>query len=377
MINFRQFEFFQADHFHSQLNVIVGPNAQGKTSLLEALSLITQLKSFRTNKSAELIKNNQTQSSIKVEITKPTATDILVSLEQNQKQIRMDSQKISSRSKYQFLGSSVSFIPDDLYLIKGSPEGRREYIDSIAVSAYPQSSSVFQQFQKILKQRNQLLKKFKQGSEDPVQLRLWTKQYITSAVQVYEQRQKIIEELRPMLNEVYQQLFRSNEDLNLSYEHGYSKSVPDFEDIELRLLRVSEAEKAVGYSLVGPHRDDLSFSLRSLDARNFASQGQTRSLVVAMKIAQLELIRRYRGIDPILLLDDIISELDDQRVAALVEYLSDYSGQLFVTTAEIDKLKKMHQSFPAFNLIELTPADPKMQQSASLKSFQNPEIQPI
>lgn len=333
----------------------MGKNAQGKTSILEALSLITQLKSFRTNTSAELIQHGQSQASVLVDITLPTSGKVAIGLESGGRpRIKVDDKIISGKSKYPYLGSSVSFVPDDLLLIKAGPEARRSYIDDIVVLVDPQTVKTYQQFQKILKQRNRLLKEFKEGRGESSHLKVWTDQFIDLSVQIYEQRFLILQKLNRILPEIHERLFQVSESLKVKHDHGYESERVDQNDLRSRLSRLEEAEKAVGYTLVGPHRDDFQFFLQNLNARHFSSQGQTRSLVIALKIAQLEITREARNTNPILLLDDIISELDEERTKALISYLSNYSGQLFVTTAEVDKLKDLHQLFPDFKLIDLS-----------------------
>jgi len=370
LIHLRHFDRFEVQGFDPQLNVIVGKNAQGKTSILEALSLVTQLKSFRSHRLDELIQRGQTQMSVTVELDRPTKSRLLIGVEGNRKKIRLDDKIISSTMQYEFLGSSVSFVPDDLYLLKGGPDQRREFFDHLIVTLDPGARATFRNFQKSLKQRNSLLKRIRDGERLTGELDLWTAQYIEAAERVYSLRQNIIRQVSEAVQLVYQSLFNVSETLQLNYEHGYSSAEFNRDDIELRLDRRREAEAAVGYTLVGPHRDDIQFLINDLDVRSYASQGQTRSLIIALKISQLELTRKQLGIDPILLLDDIISELDEERVHTLISYLAQYPGQLFVTTAESDKLKKLHEQFSSFQLIELSGSPNRLK--SPLKASLNP-----
>jgi len=342
------------NEFHPQLNVIVGKNAQGKTTILESLSLVTQLESFRSSDVSELIKHGEMQASCTVDLSAPTKSRVLIGLENKKKTIRIDETKILSKSKYNLLGTSVTFVPDDLYLIKGGPEARRKFFIQLAVNLDPSSVQIYQQYERNLRQRNRVLKEMKDGASVGDHLEVWTDQFITSAVQVYEQRFKILEKLRQVLPSIYQKLFNVSELIEIIHDHGFDENLPRRGAIERRMSCLKEAEIAIGYSLVGPHRDDFKFNLNSLNARQFASQGQTRSLVIALKISQLELTREDAYSSPLLLLDDIVSELDETRTLALVNYLADYDGQLFVTTAESSKLKTLHSQFASFKLIDLT-----------------------
>lgn len=344
----------------------MGENAQGKTSILEALSLITQLKSFRASSISELINQGEDQASVSVSLSKPTASDILIGLEGNKKSIRVDGKKIASKAKYDFLGTSVSFVPDDLYLIKGGPDQRREYIDQLAINLDPNVSSKFTHFQKTLRSRNRLLKDFKEARGDEEQLELWTDQFMSAAFEIYKTRQACLNKIRAILPKIHAELFQVDEAIKIEYDNGYETEVPTVDEYQQRLDRLKEAERAVGHTLAGPHRDDIKFDLDKLSARSFASQGQTRSLVIALKIAQLELTQEARQWSPLLLLDDIISELDEKRTEALVNYLASYAGQLFVSTAESNKLKALHQKFSQFKLIDLASVSGKAQSFGSV-----------
>jgi len=337
----------------------------GKTSILEALSLLTQLKSFRSAKSSELIQNGYSQSSVSAELEKPTVSRVLLALEGNQRRVQIDEKSVLSRAKYPFIGGSVTFSPDDLLLIKGGPEGRRDFLNELCIALNPAFGLVWKKYEKILKQRNLLLKMLKERKAHLDSLVPWTQGLIEAAVPIYQERAQTVKILRETMGEIYRSLFGVQETISTRYEHRL-ELIPDcFDTQEIerllveKLNRYAEAEIASGYSLVGPHKDDLSLSINDLEARSFASQGQIRGLVIALKVAQLELTKKFRTFTPILLLDDIISELDDSRVQALVSYLSDYPGQLFVTTAEVSKVRSLHSQFQGFKVINLGEKSPE------------------
>jgi len=338
----------------------VGPNAHGKTTILEALSLATNLRSFKTSSSSELIRKGETQSLVSVQLEKPTASKITVGLEGNRKSVRVDEKAIASRARYPFLGGSLSFSPDDLMLIKGSPENRRDFLDSFSISLNPQYDSVLQKYSKVLKQRNALLKSIKEGKAFFEELPLWTESLIEAAIPIYQERYRAVALLNQNLPDVYRQLFHTTEKIRFQYGHRFASDISEERSqIENQLIeklnQVAVGETATGYTLVGPHKDDLEIFIDDLDCRTYGSQAQTRGLVIALKVTQLELSRHHRSWSPLLLLDDIISEFDDHRVHSLVDYLSQYPGQLFVTTAEINKVKALHSQFSAFKVIDLSP----------------------
>lgn len=335
------------------MNIFVGPNARGKTTILESLALITSLKSFRTSKNLELIQNGKTEASVTIKLYTPTASKIVLAIEAHRKAIKMDEKQITPRSKFPFLGSSVSFGPDDLYLIKGGPDGRRDFLDELSIGLDPSVLKIIQRFERVLKQRNKLLNLIKNGGSCFEEYSIWTKEFLDAAIPLYKERFKTVSILNEKLNKIFKDLFQINESVSVTYKHSLSTEDDVAGALSEKIDQLSDAEKAVGYTLVGPHRDDLIFKIDQMEARDYASQGQIRGIVIALKVAQLELTRDHRNWSPILLLDDIISELDDQRVEALVEYLSNYPGQLFVTTAEVNKVKALHSKFSGFKLVDL------------------------
>lgn len=332
----------------------MGNNAQGKTSILEALYLITQLKSFRSSVLQELVHHGAEESSVSVDLSQPLPTKILFGFSSKKKHLKIDDKIVAQRAKYPFLGTSVSFSPDDLSLVKTGPEARRDFLDSLSINLQPDHVQTYQQFQKLLSQRNRLLKSFKEGSRDFSSLELWTVAYVDQALLIYEIRKQSIQKLSVYLPEIYERLFSSGEEIELKYLNQFEGATPQKEAFLERLRTRQEAEIAVGYTLVGPHRDDLEIELGGLSAKAYGSQGQCRSLVIALKVAQLELTRAAQSLAPILLLDDIISELDESRVRSLVRYLAAYPGQLFLTSVEKEKLESLRSNFSDFQITELS-----------------------
>ncbi len=335
------------------MNIIIGPNAEGKSTILESLSLLTNLKSFRTHKNSEIISNEKNQASVTADLLSPTRSRVLVGFDGTKRIIKVDNQEVKSQSKHPFLGGSVTFSPDDLSLIKGSPDQRRNFIDDLGVQLDPTYSKILQRFDQVLKQRNKLLKSIKNGHFSFEEYALWTEKFVEAATPVYELRIQFVKTLNEILPEIYQRIFGTSENVSTTYQHGLLSDDFTSEALYEKINQLGEAERALGYSLVGPHRDDLEFRINGLEAKACASQGQIRGLVIALKVSQLELTRAFRNWSPLLLLDDIISELDDTRVRNLVDYLSVYPGQLFVTTAEVDKVKALHRQFSGFKVIDL------------------------
>lgn len=327
--------------------------------------MATNLRSFRTVRSVELIQTGQTQGLISVQLEQPTASKISIGLEGNRRSVRVDEKAIASKSKYPYLGASLSFSPDDLMMIKGGPDLRRHWFDDVIRSINPGYEVFLSKYEKVLKQRNSLLKSLKERKAFFEELPLWTESLIEAAIPIYLERQKVTKLFLETMQPLYQQLFNTTEIISLHYAHRFPEEFTEDSQLVERLLidklnSLAEAELAVGYSLAGPHKDDFEFRINSMDARTFGSQGQTRGLVIAAKVAQLELSRKFRTFSPVLLLDDIISELDDTRVQALVKYLATYPGQLFVTTAEVNKVRSLYELFGDFKVIDLGQSTPSI-----------------
>ena len=343
------------DNLDSQLNVIVGPNARGKTSVLEAISLITHWQSFRTNRSQELIQEGKNELSVTAEILNPVRCRVVFGVNKDKRLVTMDGKSVGSKSKYDFLGGSVTFCPDDLLMIKSGPDLRRDFLNQLGWSLDSQYSKTLQNFERVLKQRNKLLKAIRDGRFSFEEYSIWTEKFVEAAVPLYEQRLQLTKTLNRILPQIYKSLFNTpNEEVSVVYDYSLSEHSSISEALYQKINQLGEAERAVGYSLVGPQRDDILIKLNGLEAKTYASQGQIRGIVIALKIAQLELTKSYRSWQPVLLLDDIISELDETRTEALMSYLSSYAGQMFLTTPEASKVKHFQERFSGFKTIDLT-----------------------
>ncbi len=321
---------------------------------MEALSLFTHWQSFRTFKFQELIQEGKTEASVTVDLLNPERARIVFGMDSSRRQVLIDGKLVGSKSKYPFLGGSVSFCPDDLYMIKGGPDLRRQFLNELGWSINPGFSKTLQNFERVLKQRNKLLKSIKDGSFSFEEYSIWTEKFIEAAIPVYEYRFELVKLLNQHLPSMYRQLFGTErEDVSVVYDHGLPTDQFIAEALLQKMNQLGIAERAVGYSLVGPHRDDLVLKIGDLDARSYASQGQIRGLVIALKVVQLELTKTHREWQPLLLLDDIISELDERRVESLMGHLAAYAGQLFLTTAEVSKIKAFQGQFAEMKVIDI------------------------
>ena len=322
--------------FTNNLNVIIGQNAQGKTNLLEAIFLCAIGKSPRTNKDKDLVKWNSTFAKITLEISKKIGKkNIEMYLFTNQnKAIKID--KIPIKKIGELLGTfnAIYFSPDELKLIKESPEERRRFMD-IDLCQFDKSYYYnLNHYNKVLMQRNKLLK-----TPDKNVLRdtlpIWDEQLASYGASLIMARLKLIENLKVYANKIHKYLTSDNENLEISYQ-GYTANTEN----ELKILLLKKIEENLekdinlGYTTVGPHRDDIKITANNIDLRSFGSQGQQRTASLTLKLAELEFFRENLGEYPVLLLDDVLSELDENRQNKLLNFVK--SIQTIITCTDFD-----------------------------------------
>ncbi len=315
-------------------NVFWGQNAQGKTNLLEGIYLLGVLKSFRAQRNDELIGLDHATARLEAAVTTAGVERHLdLRLSPQGKQIRLDGKGV--RRAGEVLGTlrPILFSPEEVSLVKGSPGGRRDLIDRALLQVDPGYLERFQKFLQILRQRNRLLK---DGAAER-QLAPWSENYIVAAAAVRADRFRYTEELRPALQQAYRFIAQGGEEADLVYP-----APPDLDfTSELRgaIDRCRVGERRLGQTQVGPHRDDPRFLVNGRPLRLFGSQGQQRCFILAFKAAQIEHLEQQTGEPPVLLLDDITSELDSQRKSYLFDFLRERRGQVFITTTDPDSLR--------------------------------------
>lgn len=313
------------------MTILAGPNASGKTNAIEALQLLTALTSFRNARAIDLIRQGQTSASAQIHLTGPNR-ELDVALQVS----RSDDINGGSSKKYIYNGKkrsskdlrgmipSVTFTPDDLELAKGSNKHRRRELDVLGGQVNPNYYQIVRDYEKVLRQKNRLLK-----DEAPMPLiEAADEVFQTVAKQLTNYRHSLFDRLLPHIAAYYSSFGGDNESLSGTYIEGRDAAE------EERIPSLFE-EAAAKRALAGPHLHAIEFFINGLSVRDFASQGQQRSLVLAIKLAQSDLINEILGQLPVLLLDDVMSELDGERRRALVKELLE-DRQTFITTANID-----------------------------------------
>lgn len=328
--------------FSPGLNVVYGNNAQGKTNLLEAIYFLATGRSHRTSRDSELIQDGQTELLVQATVARSTG-ELFLELGyglERRKQLRIN--QIPEKRVARLVGSiaAVLFSPDDLQLVKGPPGGRRRFMD-IELSQISQTYlHHLISYNKVLAQRNVVLKS---GHSDKALLEIYEQQLIEYGSQIVIRRREAVQTLSGIAERYHGILSEGKEHLRIVYQNSLGldaesqsyQVVADGLTAQFSERRSEEVRRQT--TLVGPHRDDLSFFINEKDVRLFASQGQQRTVVLALKLAELEYMHEQIGEPPVLLLDDVASELDPQRRHYLLSTVQ--SGiQTFISCTDLEDL---------------------------------------
>lgn len=324
------------------VNVFIGPNAQGKTNLLEAIFVLALTKSHRTSKDKELIGWNADAARVSGEADRRYGSVKLELLFSSQgKKAKING--LEQRKLSEFIGTLnvVMFAPEDLEIVKGAPGVRRRFLDMEIGQMQPSYLHAHQQYGKVLMQRNHYLKHASPGTAHPM-LEVWNEQLASYGVKMIQKRQSFIQKLQKWAAAIHEGITGGNEALTVSYApsldcDGTEDESVLFERFMVKLSQMREQELRRGATLVGPHRDDLSFAINGKEAQTYGSQGQQRTAALSLKLAELELVHEEIGEYPVLLLDDVLSELDRSRQTQLIETFQS-KVQTFITTTGLESV---------------------------------------
>ena len=346
--NFRNFED-QTFNFLPEGALIHGKNGVGKTNLLEAISYFAFGKSVRNSKDIELI--NFSKAFFRIEGNFKISSQeyhISSAADRKKKVIKLNQSNISRVSElYQYL-KVVYFSPEDINIIGGPPLYRRNFIDQ-AISQYSYSYiDLMRSYNRILKQRNALLK----TDYDSAEKKSWDMQFTKLCTEIVEERLKYLKEFIPLLIDYYKDISGNREVLSISYKYSFPYNGDDYQDEIFSHLQNSE-EQEIHYerTLCGPHLDDVSFLINDHPARSFGSQGQQRVAAISLKLCEIQVLKDRLSTDPVLLLDDVLSELDIERRKKLVGIING-RFQTFVTATNISYLDKLDIDFGSRFLVK-------------------------
>ncbi|MDG2616915.1 DNA replication/repair protein RecF [Thermoleptolyngbya sichuanensis XZ-Cy5] len=347
-LHLRQFRNYrdQAVSFAAPKTILVGDNAQGKSNLLEAVELLATLRSHRSNRDRDLVQQGAEEGSIAARLNRDSGSvDLgLVLRSSGRRTVSLNGQTL--KRQVEFLGtmSAVEFSSLDLELVRGGPGHRRQWIDTLLTQLEPVYAHLLQQYTLALRQRNALLKQFSSRTEaaiplDRAQLAVWDAQLATLGTRVIRRRARAIARIAPLAEFWHRDISGSRESLEIRYAPSVPMEKDDPTLIQQAFLEKIRqraiAEQVQHTTLVGPHRDEIEFTINHTPARQYGSQGQQRTLVLALKLAELKLIESVVGEPPLLLLDDVLAELDPKRQHKLLDTIQD-RFQTLITTTHLD-----------------------------------------
>lgn len=342
--NFRNYTKLNID-LNSNINIIYGNNAQGKTNLLESIYYLAMTHSHRLSNDEGVIKYDTNLCKIKGIIKDDkikTALEIII--QDKNKILKIDNNEIKKINDYiNYKFDIIIFYPEDLDIIKGSPMERREFINSELIQISNNYYKILNDYNKLLKIRNDLLKKIASGKKvDESYFKIITEKFIDKAVIIYRMRSKFIFEINQYCEKIYKNLAKIN-----SFEVIYQPNIEidNFEAINIKNILYENFKKSYEKELIlcstmfGPHRDEFIFSLDGKNIKEFGSQGQQRMAILSVKLAEINIFEKYKGHKPTILLDDVFSELDDIKKNNLLKYLKK-DMQVVITTTDLKKIDK-------------------------------------
>lgn len=347
--HYRNYQEISAE-FSPKLNIFIGNNAQGKTNFLEAIYFLALTRSHRTRTDKELIHFDQTNFRLGGKIIRLNGSAQLeINLTDKGRVTKINSLKQAKLSDYVGTMMVVLFAPEDLQLVKGAPNLRRKFIDIDLGQIKPVYLADLSQYNHVLKQRNAYLKA--QQKIDTNYLSVLDEQLAQYGSRVIEQRLEFIKQLNQEACKHHQAISNNLETLTLEYHSSIDFS--EKQNIVKQFINTLEKNRDRDIfrknTSVGPHRDDIHFFINNMDA-NFASQGQHRSLILSLKMAEVSLMKHLTGDNPILLLDDVMSELDNTRQTRLLETVIKENVQTFITTTSLDHLSELPDDIKTFKV---------------------------
>ncbi len=340
--NYRNYEKLSLI-FDEHTNIFFGNNAQGKTNILESIYVACTTKSHRRSKDSEIIRFESESSHIRLILEKKQISyRIDMQLGQRKKKsVAINLLPIRKASELLGVANIIFFSPEDLNIIKNGPQERRRFVDMELCQLDKMYLSDLVNYQKCLNQKNKLLKdisgRLRGDSEVYGTLDIWDEQLRMYGSRVIERRRRFIDDLCPILKEKHTFLTGGNEKIDLIYEPNI-----DIDNYETKLAQSRSKDLKYGTTTVGPHRDDINFLIKNWDLRKYGSQGQQRTASLALKLSEIELVKKAIKDTPVLMLDDVLSELDKNRQDCLLQSIE--GVQTFLTCTGLDEFVRNHFS---------------------------------
>ena len=329
--NFRNYENLELS-FEKGTNILYGDNAQGKTNVLEAVYLSATTKSHKGSKDKEIIRFGQDEAHIRTNLDKE-GMEYRVDMhlkKSKSKGIAVNGQHLKKAAQLLGLLNVVFFSPEDLSIIKNGPSERRRFVDMELCQIDKYYLYNLNQYNKIVNQRNKLLKDFYHNTDIYETLHVWDMQLVTYGKQIIERRKEFVDQLNEIIYGIHKNLSGGREELVIVYEPD-----TEAENFEYELQKFCEKDIKYKMTSVGPHRDDFSFVVNGVDIRKYGSQGQQRTAALSLKLSEIELVKKVTGDNPVLLLDDVLSELDSNRQNYLLNNIGNI--QTIITCTGLDE----------------------------------------
>jgi DNA replication and repair protein RecF len=325
--DFRNYARLDAD-FPPGFHLLLGDNAQGKTNILEAIYLLATLRSFRGVAGGQMVRHGQKGYFVSATVSSSAEREIKIYWSTAQRKLSLDGQPVRKMGDYLGVVRAVVFCTEDLQLIKGVARLRRRFLDLLLAHTHTIYLPLLQRYARAVRSRNALLR---QPYPDDATLDGFTHELVESGAQIMSFRRELLPRLAELTQSAYARVARSSEPLELEYQPSVKH------DFAVELARNRARERAFRATLIGPHRDELQLRLDGKSAAKFASEGQKRSIAIALKLAQAEYLTDIHGVPPILLIDDVMGELDAKRRAAFLPLLNRVQharSQVFMTCTE-------------------------------------------
>ena len=327
LIQFRNYDRFDTE-LSSKLNWIYGSNGQGKTNLVESIHYLCNLESFRTNKITNIIQKNNSEALINALIESRNYNhDVRINVSKKGRQVFIDNNPSYQVSEYILSFMALAFTPESLSLFKSAPQDRRKFFNKIISFLNPVYFKDLQKFNKIIVQKNASLRS---GSID--QIPIWNKMLSHSAKKLIQQRLKFVEQVNVYLHDLFMEVSGRSESLSLIYEPSFNLTCFEEKDFFKQLERIQKKELHQGYSIIGPHRDEFHLMMNDQKDKDFFSQGEFRITNLSLKMTINRLLYKRYKFYPILIFDDLFSELDEEVVNHVIQVLIKVNNQIFITS---------------------------------------------
>jgi DNA replication and repair protein RecF len=328
--DFRNYPRLDAD-FAPGFHLLLGDNAQGKTNILEAVYLMATLRSFRGVGGTQMIRHGQKGYFVGGNVVGQGEHEVKIYWSARERKLALDGQPVKRLGDYLGTLRAVVFCTEDLHLVKGTARARRRFLDLLLAQTQPGYLPLLQRYLRAVRARNALLKHSRQGGTDEATLDSFSRELVELGNQLIRLRNELAPKFSPLARLAYRRISNDAEELRIEYQPSVKK------DFAVELAQSRNRERTYRSTLVGPHRDDLQLLLNEKSAAQFGSEGQKRTLAIALKMAQAEYLTGIHGSAPVLLIDDVMGELDVKRRSGflpLLEQARKTSGQVFMTATE-------------------------------------------